>query len=385
MNIEGVISAQELEGLDTGVLDTLGVSETVLSPLQFDRTEYTPFEEFLHRLSQLPERPKKVRNYSLSIHGRVANDRMERYLAHDGESSSLLKEALKSPRHYLVARNMELKPRNTDHFELGTFAHQAILEPLKFEKVIVEPKNNRGQINGVCNLIGFYSDLLGIPQTAILSSLKLPALKDMLSDLETRAVNMGYTSISEDYSSIIRAMKVSFKTYGGGILPKMMQYVKTETSMYGKDPSTGLKVKIRPDGLLLEENFGINAILSVKTTCATSVEAFMRDCAKFRYELAEGMYLKAASEITGRRFTATVMIMAQTVMPYQVAVFYWDAEDLEIGKYKYAQAMDIVKQCMDANSWPGFDAKAESGAYGIIQCKLPDYIKSELLPQYLPE
>lgn len=356
-----------------------------LSPLQFDRTEYTPFEEFIHRLSQLPERPKKVRNYSLSIHGMVANDRMERYLAHDGESSSLLKEALKSPRHYLVARNMELKPRNTDHFELGTFAHQAILEPLKFEKVIVEPKNNRGQINGVCSLIGFYSDLLGIPQTAILSSLKLPALKDMLSDLETRAVNMGYTSISEDYSSIIRAMKVSFKTYGGGILPKMMQYVKTETSMYGKDPSTGLKVKIRPDGLLLEENFGINAILSVKTTCATSVEAFMRDCAKFRYELAEGMYLKVASEITGRRFTATVMIMAQTVMPYQVAVFYWDAEDLEVGKYKYAQAMDIVKQCMDANSWPGFDAKAESGAYGIIQCKLPDYIKSELLPQYLPE
>lgn len=280
---------------------------------------------------------------------------------------------------------MELKPRNTDHFELGTFAHQAILEPSKFEKVIVEPKNNRGQINGVCSLIGFYSDLLGIPQTAILSSLKLPALKDMLSDLETRAVNMGYTSISEDYSSIIRAMKVSFKTYGGGILPKMMQYVKTETSMYGKDPSTGLKVKIRPDGLLLEENFGINAILSVKTTCATSVEAFMRDCAKFRYELAEGMYLKVASEITGRRFTATVMIMAQTVMPYQVAVFYWDAEDLEVGKYKYAQAMDIVKQCMAANSWPGFDAKAESGAYGIIQCKLPDYIKSELLPQYLPE
>lgn len=356
-----------------------------LSPLQFDRMEYTPFEEFLHLLSQLPENPKRVHNYALSVHGRVVNDRMEKYLTHEGESSSLLKEALKSPRHYLVARNMELKPRNTDHFDLGTFAHQAILEPSKFEKVIVEPKENRGQINGVCRLIGFYSELLGIPQAVILSSLKLPALKDMLSDLETRSVNMGYTTISEDYSSIIRAMKVSFKTYGGGILPKMMQYVKTETSMYSKDPSTGLKVKIRPDGLLLAENFGINAILSVKTTSATSVEAFMRDCAKYRYELAEGMYLKVASEVTGRKFTATVMIMAQTVMPYQVAAFYWDAEDLEIGKYKYAQAMDIVKQCMNAGLWPGFDAKAESGAYGIIQCKLPDYIKSELLPQYLPE
>ena len=379
----------EQEDIDVGfeVYDLTGANITgeSLSPLQFDRTGYTPFQEFIHLLSYLPEKPKKVHNYALSVNGRVVNDRMEKYLAHEGESSSLLKEALKSPRHYLVARNMELKPRNTDHFELGSFAHQAILEPSKFEKVIVEPKNNRGQINGVCNLIVFYSDLLGIPQTAVLSSLKLPALKDMLSDLESRAINLGYTPISEDYSSIIRAMKVSFKTYGGGILPKMMQFVKTETSMYGKDASTGLKVKIRPDGLLLEENFGVNAILSVKTTCATSVEAFMRDCAKFRYGLAEGMYLKVASEITGRKFTATVMIMAQTVIPYQVAVFYWDAEDLEIGKYKYQQALDIVKQCMDTDSWPGFDAKAEAGAYGIIQCKLPDYIKSELLPQYLPE
>lgn len=367
----------------TDLTDATVVEE--LSPLQFDRAEYTPFEEFLHRLSELPEKPKKVHNYALSVNGRVVNDRMEKYLAHEGESSSLLKEALKSPRHYLFAKNEEVKPRNTDHFELGTFCHQAILEPSKFEKVIMEPKNNRGQINGVCNLIVFYCDLLGIPQDADLSVLKLQGLKDKVRELEARAQNEGYTFIGEEYHRIIRVIKASYNTYGGGILPKLMQFVKTETSMYGKDASTGLKVKIRPDGLLLEENFGVNAILSVKTTCATSVEAFMRDCAKFRYELAEGMYLKVASEITGRKFTATVMIMAQTVIPYQVAVFYWDAEDLEVGKYKYQQAMDIVKQCRDANSWPGFDAKAEAGAYGIIQCKLPEYIKSELLPQYLPE
>ncbi len=356
-----------------------------LTPLQFDRTEYTPFEEFVHRLSQLPENPTRVHNYALSIHGQVRNDRMERYLAHDAESSSLLKEALKSPRHYLVMRNMEVLPRNTDHFELGTFAHQAILEPSKFEKVIVEPKASRGQIAGVCSLIEFYCELLTIPQTTIFSTMKLGELKERLAELEAEAAARGYTAINAEYASIIRAMRVSFATYGGGILPKMMRFVKTETSMYGKDRSTGLNVKIRPDGLLLEENFGINAILSVKTTSATSVEAFMRDCAKFRYELAEGMYLKVASEITGRKFSATVMVMAQTVIPYQVAVLYWDAEDLEIGKYKYVQALDIVSQCRAADHWPGFDAKAESGAHGIIQCKLPGYIKAELLPQYLPE
>lgn len=372
-------------GFDTPDLTGAVVVGEELSPLQFDRTEYTPFEEFVHRLEQLPDAPVKVRNYALSIHGRVANDRMDRYLAAEGESSSLLKEALKSPRHYLVSRNMEIAPRNTDHFELGTFAHQAILEPSKFEKVIVEPKASRGQIAGVCSLIEFYCALLGVPLTTIFSDMKMGELRDMLSGLEAEASIRGYTAITADYASIIRAMRISFNTYGGGILPKIMRYVKPETSMYGRDASTGMKVKIRPDGLLLEENFGLNAILSVKTTSATSVEAFMRDCAKFRYELAEGMYLKVASDITGRRFTGTVMIMAQTVIPYQVAVFYWDAEDLEIGKYKYAQALDIVAQCRAANHWPGFDAKAEAGAHGIIQAKLPTYIRAELLPQYLPE
>ncbi len=372
-------------GFDTPDLTGAVVAGEELSPLQFDRAEYTPFEEFVHRLAQLPEKPVRVHNYALGVHGRVASDRMERYLAAEGESSSLLKEALKSPRHYLVSRNMEIAPRNVDHFELGTFAHQAILEPSRFEKVIVEPKASRGQIAGVCSLIEFYSDLLTIPQTAIYSTMKIGELRGLLAGLESEAAARGYTAISADYASIIRAMKVSFNTYGGGILPKIMRYAKTETSMYGRDASTGQKVKIRPDGLLLEENFGLNAILSVKTTSATSVEAFMRDCAKFRYELAEGMYLKVASDITGRRFTGTVMIMAQTVIPYQVAVLYWDAEDLEIGKYKYAQALDIVAQCRAANHWPGFDAKAEAGAYGIIQAKLPSYIRAELLPQYLPE
>ncbi|MEG2613297.1 MAG: PD-(D/E)XK nuclease-like domain-containing protein, partial [Alistipes sp.] len=146
----------------------------------------------------------------------------------------------------------------------------------------------------------------------------------------------------------------------------------------------GLPVKIRPDAILLEENFGFNAIISFKTTSATSVETFLRDCAKYQYELSEGMYLKVASEVTGRKFTATLMVMIQTVIPFQVAVLFWDAEDLQVGKYKYAQALDIVKQCKDTNSWLGFDAKAEEGAHGIIQSKLPDYIKLELLPQYIP-
>lgn len=352
-----------------------------LSGLTFDKTEYTPLEQLVENIRQLPKKPVRVSVKKLSVNGRVVADRMDKYLAHAGESSSMLKEVLKSPRHYYIAKQMELKPKTSHSFDFGTFVHSAILEPSKFNKVRVLPDVNLSTLEGCRTMVRYYSELLGSLYVVDISDMKMGDLRAELMTLSQKAADEGYTFIKADDAQIINVVRVCFNTYGGGILPHIIRYVQPEVSMYGNDPETGLKVKIRPDGLLLSENFGINAILSVKTTSATSVEAFYRDAAKFRYELAEGMYLKVASEITGRPFTATLMLMVQNVAPFQMALIYWDAEDLQIGKYKYAQALDVVKSCRESGQWAGFDAFAEDGNFGIIKGKLPDWIKYELTPQ----
>lgn len=359
-----------------------------LSSLGFDALDYTPFEQLLEYIRQLPPKRAKVSNKSLSVNGVVVNDRMEKYLAHTGESSSLLKEALKSPRHYYISRLSEdqrPKVKNTKHFEFGTFVHSAVLEPEKFDKVKIMPEANLSRLEDCCMMVRYLSDILMLTPDVSIKEWKIQALRDEIKRLFEIAHEQGYSFIKVEDAQIIDIIRAGFNTYGGGILPKLMKYVHPETSMYGVDQSTGLQVKIRPDGMLLAEDFGINAILSVKTTSALSVDAFIADCARYRYELSEGMYLKVASEITGRPFTATLMLMIQSVVPFQMALLFWDAEDLQIGKYKYAQALDVVKQCRDANSWLGFDALAEEGAFGIIQTKLPSYITAELKPQYLPQ
>lgn len=370
---------------DFDVFDLTGAAAAgaELSALRFDGAEYTPFEEFLGRLDRLPEKPRRTHNYALSVRGRVTADSMDRYLAHPGESSSLLREALKSPRHYLFARNREVRPRNTHPFDLGTFCHAAFLQPHLFDRVQVRPRTNRSTTRGLQASVRHYGELLGIPQED-LGCLSFAGLRNRDDALRRQAERAGYTFIEQADYEIIRAVRAAYNTYGGGIIPRLIRYAKVETSLYGRDPSTGLKVKIRPDAMLLQENFGLNAILSVKTTGAASVDAFLRDCAKYRYELSEGMYLQVASEVTGRPFGATVMLMIQTVLPFQVALLYWDAEDLQVGKYKYAQALDTVRRCRESGCWPGFDALAEEGAHGIIACKLPEYVKRELAPQYLP-
>lgn len=372
------IDVSDLSGLET---------EDVAQPveLQFDRNDYIDFEQMKWNLDALAAAPtKKASCKSLSVHGRVVQDRMSKYLSARGESSSALKEALKSPRHYLIYQNEKQLEEDKTHFTLGTFIHSAFLEPSKFNKVKVLPEANRSSKAGLQTLIKYYWELLCRPHT-LLDDANMNDLRDILLDLETSAAAQGYTFITPDMLKVVDIIRASYKTYGGGILPRLVSLGRTEVSMYGKDPGTGLKVKIRPDCMLLEEQVGANIILSVKSTSATSIEGFMRDAAKYRYHLAEGMYLQVASEITGRHFAGTLMLVAQTVVPYQCFLLWLDAEDLACGKYAYQQAIDIVRQCKDADSWPGFEAYAEDDAHGIIQARFPSWIKNELKPQYIPE
>ncbi|UVQ23767.1 hypothetical protein NXX60_07060 [Bacteroides thetaiotaomicron] len=64
-----------------------------------------------------------------------------------------------------------------------------------------------------------------------------------------------------------------------------MKGAYSEVSFYGKDEETGLNVRVRPDYFNVEENIGVNAVISFKTTRADDLGKFYYDCAKLKYEL----------------------------------------------------------------------------------------------------
>lgn len=198
-------------------------------------------------------------------------------------------------------------------------------------------------------------------------------LKELLHDCERRFQEAGYVCIPADDSLKIELVRKVYNTYGGGILPRLLKLADAETSFYDTDPLTGLKEKVRPDAMLLEENIGLNIVVSFKTTSANTIEQFARDAVKYKYDLSEGMYLDVMSRITGRRFCGTLMVVLQTCEPWQIFVLWWSPDDLEAGKYKYRQAMEIVAECKEKRSFPGYDARAENGAHGIIRFALPEY------------
>lgn len=188
--------------------------------------------------------------------------------------------------------------------------------------------------------------------------------------MDTLSLRCELESVSENDYLIIKALESNAKSYGNGIIYKLATHAHRECSAY-LDDYDGLPLKVRPDMIQFEENIGVNAVISVKSTSSPNIEKFFYDTAKYQYELSEGMYQEVLSKVTGREFRSTITIMYQTVEPYGVAVFWWKPEDIELGRHKFLQAHHTLKETIGNGVWPGYDIYAEEGDFGIIDFQLP--------------
>lgn len=350
-----------------------------LNPSSYNPEDYPPKEELLSFILRNMDKDPVIPDLkALSVNGRIVRDEMEKYLSNPAFSSSNLKKALISPRSFFYDIENIFKEKKKKSFELGTFCHQAFAEPDLFKKVQKEPQISQSSKDGVQRMINFYKEVLNLRNKPV--NMDIQDMKFLRDQLKEKCTEKGIQFISEEMFDIIKVIEQNYHWYGGGVIKHILKGAIPEASFYGKDPDTGIDVRVRPDFFNIEENIGFNAIISIKTTSADNLGKFSYDCAKYKYELSEGMYQNVISDITGRKFNVTIMIMLQTVPPYDVAVLYWQPEDLENGKYKYKYALSIVKDCMDKGMYPGFDAMAEDGAYGIIDFFLPEWSKKILHP-----
>lgn len=335
-----------------------------------------------HLLKEQPSMPFTLKE--LAKNGDVVQDITEVYLENEAIGSSLCKEILKTELHYFHAKNKTFREKEEKHFSLGTFAHMAFLEPSRFENLLTEPPCSMASFKGMKEVMEFYIDLYQYDQRFsevkhVWTNYKFPSLDENLpllkKILEDFRLNSPLQTVDAKSKSIIDALKVNYYAYGDGILPLLLRHAMKETSFYTVDKATGLKVKVRPDGLQLEKNIGVNAVISFKTTSADSVRQFENDTAKFKYELTEGMYQEVISDITGKAFDVTILVMLQVVPPYLPALFIWDNQDILNGKEKYHKALSMIKSIKDKKHLSGFDAMADEDQRGIIVLKQPDWAK----------
>lgn len=401
MSNETTFDVFDLSNAVTGdALPSVADTGGELTPFEYSRplAEYPAATEIAMFL-QRRDKARHIYTRDLNVNGRAVQEAMDKYLAAgDFYPSSALKEALKSPLHLYYYKEsgwreaLEKYQRNKEYFDLGTFLHQSILEPTKFSRAIVEPGLPMNTKEGVSGLISFWTDKVSEAENAkelltqadneVMSlGLDMNKIDGMRAKYKALKAVSGLSSVTAEHKAIIDIVKFNYDRYGDGMFYELLKHSKREISLYYCDPETGLKLRIRPDAMQFAENIGTDTIISVKSTRQDDLQAFYNDTVRLNYGLSEGMYLDVASKVTGRDFRSTIMIMLQTTPPYGVAALVWSAEDLEIGKYRYRQALQTVAECKDSGLYPAYDAFAQSGNMGLIDMKQPGWNAKDLLPQ----
>lgn len=347
--------------------------------------------------------PVHIYTKDLNINGRAVKDSFEKYLHHKAIQSNHLKQALKTPLHFAFSKDEDKyeldKIRGGKKcFELGTFLHQCVLEPTLFSKVLVEPKSSLSTTEGVNALIKFWEEKIQEIGEIIINEIPVSwqAILDMsIKKVKEKGLSIdkidgkkayyealkkasGITPVSEEHFLKISILKKHLNNYAGGIIYKLLKKSKREISFYYTNEN-GTKLKVRPDALQFEENIGVNAIISVKSTSCEDLRAFYYNAAKLHYDLTEGMYQEIISKVTSRNFDTTIMVMLQTVEPYAIAILVWSKDDIEVGKYKYQTALTIAENAINSNEFKGYDTFSDN-CLGLIPTQLPNWNNAELLP-----
>lgn len=122
-----------------------------------------------------------------------------------------------------------------------------------------------------------------------------------------------------------------------------------EQSVFAEDFATGVKVKCRPD---IRAN---SHIYDLKTTRNANARSFAYSVRSFRYHVQAAFYMDVC-QAAGIEVEHFGFIAVDTeAMPYQCTVFHrLSAESIEQGRAEYREDLELYRQCLERDEWPGY-------------------------------
>ena len=257
-------------------------------------------------------------------------------------SSHGLMNILRSPFHY--KKLLEKKEKPSKSMVIGSAFHSLLLEPYSFpEQYAIFNKPERDK------------------------TMSAKANKEALKDLEM--LNPDKIVLIEDDANEITKMATQVsKVKGAKDLLKLKGNI--EESVYLE--VNKIKIKIRPDKYT--EN---GALIDVKTTKNAHPDSFRRDCLTYHYDLQLAFYADMLKEVTGVEYKDVFIIAVENNYPYACQVYSCsEIGFIDIGRQRYQKAMEIYKECLKTNKYPGYE-KYANNEYGIYDLSLPDWFLKE--------
>lgn len=246
----------------------------------------------------------------------------EAYHSGGGISRSGIMEFKTSPLHYW---DRYLNPdrergESTVALEFGNALHTFVLEPNEFfKRYAVAPKVDKRTTAGKTAWQIFENENAG---KELITEVILKELENMA------AVLFAHPEIKE-----------------------LITGAKYEKSIYWRDNDTGLLLKCRPD---IWHSF---AICDLKTTADASQYAFEKSVYQYGYHIQAAMMQDAIQALEGKWLDDFIFIPIEKKRPYATTYYPLDPMAIEEGRKEYKKQLVGMKECMERNSWPGYQSK----------------------------
>jgi len=247
------------------------------------------------------------------------------YHASAAVGSSTIKAMSKSPAYYIEQRNRQTE---SPAFAIGSFFHEAILEPEKQSQFIAAPEVDRRTKEGKAVYAEFVENCEG----------------------KTVMPKADY----ENTTAMIDAFKKT-DAYNRMFIGD----VKTEVSIFNEAK------KCRFD--LLKKRAGGYIAYDLKTTdeIPRDSAAWQRFFIKWGYHIQSAWYQDVAKECENIDILAFHFAVVSKRFPYEHAVVTLDKDFIEYGREQGNKAYELYKDCLITGNWPGVYELSEAGSQVI--------------------
>lgn len=151
-----------------------------------------------------------------------------------------------------------------------------------------------------------------------------------------------------------------------------------ERSIYWTHPETGVRVRVRPDWLMVRPD--VTLVVDLKTAADASPDGFSKAIESYSYHQQGALYLDGVEAAGLAPEGARFLFVAQSKKaPYLVTVRELKDQDQDIGRGRNEVALRIFAECERTNEWPDWTGPVDQ----IPQIGMPSWATLRQAEEFL--
>lgn len=150
-----------------------------------------------------------------------------------------------------------------------------------------------------------------------------------------------------------RAVRIADAVQAHPVAGRIFTDGAAEVSAFWTDPDTGVDCRGRFD-YITQHPF----LVDLKTCQDANPAAFGRTALNFGYDIQAAFYSDGYEQITGHR-APFLHVLVEVEPPHAVSVVQLDDDALYVGRLKARRAIEIYRDCVEANTWPAYSTDIE--------------------------